>query len=180
MHGRTFNVKAAAAALAFVTLASIVTTSQLAAQEKKPNAATQAAREYQFEIRPTIGVVFPTDPDGLDTGWDLGGSLRATPHNWPIDLQLDLMVVDLGSSLFQATIEAVYDFGSTTSAFRPYLIGGLGIYDGNFGLNAGIGVDFAVVHAPFGFFAETRYHRVFDDDNDVGFIPINAGIRLRF
>jgi len=164
-----------------VTMATtIAIPSQLAAQEKKPSAATQAAREYKFEIRPAIGVVFPTDPDGLDTGWDIGGGLRATPHNWPISLQLDLMVVDLGSSLFQATIEAVYDFGSSSSAFRPYLIGGLGIYDGNFGLNGGIGVDFAIVNAPFGFFAETRYHRVFDDPSDVGFIPINAGIRLRF
>jgi hypothetical protein len=125
-------------------------------------------------------VVFPTDPDGLDTGWDIGAGLRATPTNWPIALQLDLMVVDLGSSLFQATIEAVYEFGSNSSAFRPYVIGGLGIYDGNFGLNAGLGVDFAIVDAPFGFFVESRYHRVFDDPSDVGFIPLNAGIRLRF
>jgi len=175
-----FAVKAALGGLLVTMATTIAIPSQLAAQEKKPSAATQAAREYKFEIRPAIGVVFPTDPDGLDTGWDIGGGLRATPHGWPISLQLDLMVVDLGSSLFQATIEAVYDFGSSSSAFRPYLIGGLGIYDGNFGLNGGIGVDFAIVNAPFGFFAETRYHRVFDDPSDVGFIPINAGIRLRF
>ena len=175
-----FAVRAALGGLLVTMATTIAIPSQLAAQEKKPSAATQAAREYKFEIRPAIGVVFPTDPDGLDTGWDIGGGLRATPHNWPISLQLDLMVVDLGSSLFQATIEAVYDFGSSSSAFRPYLIGGLGIYDGNFGLNGGIGVDFAIVNAPFGFFAETRYHRVFDDPSDVGFIPINAGIRLRF
>ena len=170
-----------AAAVTVVTVASAVATSHLAAQEeKKPSAATQAAREYKFEIRPAIGVVFPTAPDGLDTGWDIGAGLRATPHNWPISLQLDLMVIDLGSNLFQATIEAVYEFGSTSSAFRPYVIGGLGIYDGEFGLNAGLGVDFAIVNAPFGFFVESRYHRVFDDPSDVGFIPLNAGIRLRF
>lgn len=185
MHGLTYNLRTrlfhAAAAVSFVTLAAaIATPSDLAAQAKKPSAATQAAREYKFEIRPTIGVVFPTDPDGLDTGWDIGASLRATPHNWPIALQVDLLAVDLGSTIFQATIEAVYDFGSSSNAFRPYLIGGLGLYDGNFGLNGGIGVDFAVVNAPFGFFAETRYHRVFNDPTDVGFIPINAGIRIRF
>lgn len=184
MRRRSSNLRAQlirmAAAVTIVTVASTVATSHLAAQQKKPSAATQAAREYNFEIRPTIGVVFPTDPDGLDTGWDIGGSLRATPHNWPIALQLDLIVVDLGSSLFQATAEAVYGFGASGSNFRPYLIGGLGIYDGNFGLNAGIGVDFAIANAPFGFFAETRYHRVFDDASDVGFIPINAGIRIRF
>ena len=184
MRRRSSNLRAhlirVAAAVTIVTVASAVATSHLAAQQKKPSTATQTAREYNFEIRPAIGVVFPTDPDGLDTGWDIGGGLRATPHNWPIALQLDLMVVDLGSSLFQATIEAVYDFGSSSSSVRPYLIGGLGIYDGNFGLNGGIGADFAIGNAPFGFFLETRYHRVFDDPTDVGFIPINAGIRLRF
>ena len=185
MRRRSFDLRAhlirMAAAVTVVTVASAVATSSLAAQEKKPNAATQAAREYKFEIRPAIGVVFPTDPDGLDTGWDIGGGLRATPHNWPIALQLDLMVVDLGSSLFQATIEAVYDFGSADAAFRPYLIGGLGIYDGNFGLNGGIGVDFAVrERARSASSPRRRYHRVFDDPTDVGFIPINAGIRLRF
>jgi hypothetical protein len=175
-----FALRAALGGLLVTLATTVATPTHLAAQANKPNAATQAAREYKFEIRPTIGVVFPTDPDGLDTGWDIGAGIRATPHNWPIALQLDLMAVDLGSTLFQATIEAVYEFGATSNAFRPYLIGGLGLYDGNFGLNAGIGVDFAVVNAPFGFFAETRYHRVFDDASDVGFIPINAGIRIRF
>ena len=184
MQRGTYDLRALllrmAAAVTVVTVASTLATSGLAAQQKQPSHATQAAREYKFEIRPAIGVVFPTAPDDLDTGWDIGAGLRATPHNWPIALQLDLMVIDMGSNLFQATIEAVYEFGSTTSAFRPYLIGGLGIYDGDFGLNAGIGVDFAIVHAPFGFFAETRYHRVFEDPDDVGFIPLNAGILLRF
>ena len=184
MRRRTYALRAfllrVAAAVTVVTVASTVAPSSATAQEKKPSAATQAAREYKFEIRPAIGVVFPTAPDGLDTGWDIGAGLRATPTNWPIALQLDLMVIDLGSNLFQATIEAVYEFGSTSSAFRPYLIGGLGIYDGDFGLNGGIGVDFAIVNAPFGFFVEGRYHRVFEDPDDVGFIPLNAGIRLRF
>jgi hypothetical protein len=141
---------------------------------------TQAAREYHFELRPAIGVVFPTSPDGEDTGWDIGGSARVIPPKWNFGLQLDLFVVDLSSSLFQATIEAFYEFGDKTKAFRPYIIGGLGIYDGNFGINGGIGVDFAVVHAPFGFFAEARYHNVFTDGDDLGFIPLNAGIRIRF
>ncbi len=44
----------------------------------------------------------------------------------------------------------------------------------------GLGVDFAVVNAPVGFFVEARYHRVFDDAQDVGFIPLNAGVRIRF
>jgi len=181
MHQPGFALRAAVGGLLMTLATTVAMPSHLAAQQKKPSAATQAAREYNFEIRPTIGVVFPTSPDGLSTGWDIGASLRATPHNWPIALQLDLLAVDLNSTLFQATIEAVYEFGAkSNAAFHPYLIGGLGLYDGNFGLNAGIGFDFAVVNAPFGFFAETRFHRVFEDPEDISFIPINAGIRIRF
>ena len=186
MHGRTRELRSqlirAVAAVSLVTLATTVATpSHLAAQAKKPNAATQAAREYKFEIRPTIGVVFPTIPR-----WPRAPAGTSAPAfaprrtTGPSRCSSTCMAVDLNSTLFQATIGVVYDFGSSSNAFRPYLIGGLGLYDGNFGLNAGIGVDFAVVNAPFGFFAETRFHRVFDDPQDVSFIPINAGIRIRF
>ena len=150
-------------------------------QNKKPDTNLEkAARDYRFEVRPTIGVVFPTSPDGQDVGWDIGGSIRVVPPKWRVGLQLDLMLVDLASSLFQFTGDIVWQFGNPKSAFHPYLIGGLGLYDGDFGLNGGIGLDFAVVNAPFGFFVESRYHAVFEHRQDVGFIPLNAGIRLRF
>lgn len=178
-----------AALVGMIALLSAVSVGAATAQQpaKKPaqkpasgDPLKQAAREYNFEIRPTIGVVFPTDPDGLDTGWDIGASLRATPPGWDIGLQVDFLLVDLGENLFQATADALYQFSSAKAAFRPYIIAGLGLYDGNFGLNGGLGVDFAVVNAPVGFFLEARYHRVFDDPQDVGFIPLNAGVRIRF
>ena len=150
------------------------------AQKKSDSNLEKAAKEYSFEVRPTIGVVFPTSPDGQDVGWDIGGSLRATPPKWDVGLQVDFMLVDLGSSIFQATADIFWEFGNKTSAFHPYIIGGLGLYDGDFGLNGGLGLDFAVVNAPFGFFVESRYHAVFEDGPDLGFIPLNAGIRLRF
>lgn len=170
-------------AVASVGMAAAVVAPALNAQQttkKSGDPLKQAAREYSFEIRPTIGVVFPVDPDGLDTGWDLGASFRATPPNWDVGLQLDLIYLDLNSGVFQATAEVFYEFSDNDDAFRPYIIGGLGIYDGNFGLNAGLGVDFAVVNSPVGFFLESRFHRVFDDPTDVSFIPINAGVRIRF
>lgn len=179
MHLESSALRGAVGALIVTLAASVATPAHLTAQQKQ-GSASKTAREYNFEIRPAIGVVFPTSPDGLDTGWDIGGGLRITPPGWDVGLQLDLMAIDLNSTLFQATLEAVYQFGSSTNAFRPYIIGGLGIYDGDFGLNAGLGVDFAVVNAPFGFFAETRFHRVFEDPDDVSFIPINVGIRIRF
>jgi hypothetical protein len=149
----------------------------LLAQQSDP--LTQAAREYRFEIRPTIGVVFPLDPDGLGTGWDIGASVRAMPPAWPIGVQLDFIVIDLEGSLFQFAANAVYQF-SSSSSLRPYLIGGLGLYDGDFGVNAGVGLDFAVTGAPIGFFAEGRFHRVFGDPSDLSLFPLNGGVRIRF
>lgn len=140
---------------------------------------SQTAKTYSFEIRPAVGVVFPLSPDELDTGWDIGGSLRAIPPTWPIGLQLDLFYVDVGSDFFQASLDALYQF-PTASGFDPYVIGGLGLYDGNFGLNAGVGADFAVTGSPLGFFVEGRFHLIFSDGDDVSIFPLNAGVRLRF
>lgn len=147
--------------------------------QKSESNLSKAAKEYNFEIRPTIGIVFPTSSD-LDVGWDIGGSLRAKPPKWDVGLQLDFMYVDIGASLFQATADVYWQWGSETAKLHPYIIGGIGLYDGTFGLNAGIGADFAVPGAPVGFFAESRFHRVFTDPDDYGFIPINVGVRLRF
>ncbi len=182
------NRAAVLVAMALLTMASVMRAPALSAQQPgnapaKPASGdplTQAAREYKFEIRPTIGVVFPTSPDYLDTGWDIGASLRATPPSWPVGLQLDFIFIDLNSTLFQATADVFYEFSSKDDAFRPYVIGGLGIYDGDFGVNAGVGVDFAVVNSPVGFFLEGRFHAIFEDPDDVTLIPINAGVRIRF
>lgn len=163
------------AVVALVALQALPST--LLAQKTDP--VVQAARDYRFEIRPTIGVVFPLDPDGLETGWNIGAGLRALPPSWPIGVQLDLMMIDVGGSLFHIAANAVYRF-SSSSSLRPYLIGGLGLYDGDFGVNAGVGLDFAVKDAPIGFFAEGRFHRVFGDPTDVSLFPLNAGVRIRF
>ena len=163
---------AAAALLAAVVPA-------VAVAQKSESSLGKAAKEYNFEIRPTVGIVFPTSSD-LDVGFDIGGSLRAKPPAWDIGLQLDFMYVDIGGSLFQATADVFWQWGSAEAKLHPYIIGGIGLYDGTFGLNAGIGADFAVPGAPVGFFAESRFHRVFTDPDDYGFIPVNVGVRLRF
>ncbi len=144
----------------------------------KPSPLKAAAKEYSFEIRPTIGLVIPLAPTG-DVGWDIGGSFRVKPPSWPLGLQMDLIWIDLSGSLFQFTLDGVYQFGASAS-FAPYAIAGLGMYDGEFGLNAGLGADFAISGSPIGFFAETRFHVVFEPGDDLNLLPINAGVRIRF
>ncbi|HEX6433621.1 MAG TPA: hypothetical protein VFZ87_05250, partial [Gemmatimonadales bacterium] len=82
---------------------------------------------------------------------------------------------------------------SEESTFRPYLIGGGGVYNSKvtgsddpgdvlpggetkFGINAGAGFDFKAGAA--GLFVEGRFHNVFTEGSNTQFIPITLGIRL--
>ena len=170
-------IRSAAVLLGLIALASRVE-AQAAAQPKQ-SPLKAAATEYSFEIRPTIGLVIPLAPSG-DVGWDIGGSFRVRPPSWPIGLQLDLIWIDLDYSLFQFTADAFFPFATGSESFEPYVIGGLGMYDGEFGINAGVGADFAISGSPIGFFAETRFHVVFEPGDNPNLLPINAGVRIRF
>ena len=151
----------------------------LAASAASAQDLGKTAKAYNFEIRPAIGVVFGLSDD-IGTGWDIGGGLRAMPAKWPIGLQLDLMVIDVGGSVFQASASAVYPLSTASETFDPYLIGGIGLYDGDFGVNAGVGADFAISGSPLGFFAETRFHLVWPSGGSYSILPVNAGVRIRF
>jgi hypothetical protein len=139
----------------------------------------KTAEAYRFEIRPAIGVVFGLSDD-IGTGWNIGGGLRAKPANWPVGVQVDLMIIDIGGSVFQASASAVYSLSTASPTFDPYLIGGIGLYDGDFGINAGVGADFAIKGSPLGFFAETRFHLVWPSGGSYTILPVNAGVRIRF
>ena len=103
---------------------------------------------------------------------------------------------DQSSQIIQGTANLVYKFKtSEESSFRPYLLGGVGLYnfktvggddvvapgDGDtstdFGLNGGAGFD--IKTSGIGLFVEGRFHNVFGDGgSDAQFIPITVGIRL--
>jgi hypothetical protein len=152
----------------------------LAASTMSAQDLGKTAKNYNFEIRPTIGVVFGLSDD-IGTGWDIGGSLRAMPKTWPVGVQLDLILIDIEStSVFQFTPAVVYPLSTASETFDPYLIGGLGLYDGDFGINAGVGADIAISGSPLGFFAETRFHNVFASGNSYSLLPVNVGVRIRF
>jgi len=107
----------------------------------------------------------------------------------------DAISTDLSNQILQGTANLVYKFKtSEESTFRPYLIGGVGVYnfktvggddvaapgEGNtstdFGLNGGAGFD--IKTSGIGLFLEGRFHNVFTDASDAQFIPITLGIRL--
>jgi hypothetical protein len=129
-----------------------------------------------------------------------------TPSSFPLGIQIDGMYQrlkfddvipgDRSSQIIQGTANLVYKFKtSEESTFRPYIIGGAGVYNfkavggddvsppgegdtsTEFGINAGAGFDFKAGGA--GLFVEGRFHNVFGDGaSDAQFIPITVGIRL--
>lgn len=160
-----------------VAAAALVTFAATAASAQD---ISKTAKAYNFEIRPAIGVVFGLTDD-IGTGWNIGGGFRAMPKTWPVGVQLDLMVIDIeSSSLFQISGSAVYPLSTASETFDPYLIGGIGLYDGDFGINVGAGADFAISGSPLGFFAETRFHVVWPSGGSYTILPVNAGVRIRF
>jgi hypothetical protein len=107
---------------------------------------------------------------------------------------------DVNYQLISGSANVVYEFAtSDETRFRPYLIGGGGVYNVDlggedadlfdtegqtkFGVNAGAGFNFAFGNV--GLFLEGRFHNVFDafgggeaDGTNLNFIPITLGLRF--
>lgn len=152
------------------------------------------------------GLGFPLDEfdDSNKMGWHGLAAISFVPNGWPVGIQIDGQYqqyrIDASESLKDrfliGTGNIVFKFKSSEeSTFRPYLIGGGGVYNikatgtddlgglidtdnsfTEFGINAGAGFDFKAGGA--GLFVEGRFHNVFSDGPNVKFIPITVGIRL--
>src|SRR4051812_36457163 len=162
------------------------------------------AQGAEFSIGAGATVPLDTYGDVVKTGYHGLVGVSFTPSAFPLGIQIDGMydrlkqeasVGDRTSQIIQGTANLVYKFKtSEESAFRPYLIGGVGVYnfkvvggsdvaapgEGNtstdFGLNGGAGFD--IKASGIGLFVEGRFHNVFVGGSDTKFIPITAGIRL--
>ena len=152
------------------------------------------------------GVVVPSGSmaDLNSTGYTGQASLRMQPAASPLGFQVDGFYTRLGlqndidghSQMIGGTANAVYAF-SGASAARPYLIGGLGVYntkltldgfgsgsDTKFGANAGAGFDFKLGAASL--YAEGRFHTIFKaavdaetlQETTAYMIPITVGLRF--
>jgi outer membrane protein W len=152
------------------------------------------------------GVVVPSGSmaDLNSTGYTGQASLRMLPATSPLGFQVDGFYTRLGlqndieghSQMIGGTANAVYAF-SGASAARPYLIGGLGVYntkltldgfgsgsDTKFGANAGAGFDFKLGAASL--YAEGRFHTIFKaavdaetlQETTAYMIPITVGLRF--
>ena len=167
-----------------------------------PMARAQASGTgVEFALGGGVSIPSGDFDDASKLGWHGLAALSIVPQNLPIGFQIDGSFsrlsdespADLQAQLIYGTGNLVYKFKtSDETVFRPYLIGGGGVYnldvkgddadvfDGEsetkFGLNAGAGFDFKF--GSVGLFVEGRFHNVFTEDSDTQFIPITAGIRF--
>ena len=169
--------------------------------------SAQAAHAQGMSFGFGGGVVVPTGTlsDGTSTGYTGSALVRLQPPASPVGFQVDAFYtrfdlqggVDGHSRMIGGTANAVFAFPGASMA-RPYLIGGLGLYNGKttitggpslgsqtkFGINAGAGFDFGLGKAKL--FAEGRFHAIMKGTVDpttgnekaAYMIPLTVGLRF--
>jgi hypothetical protein len=163
-------------------------------------AAPAVAQGAEFSLGGGVTSPLGDFDDGAKLGWHGTGAVSYVPQNLPVGFQLDGTFSrlsdetpdDVKAQLIYGTGNVFYRFQtSEQTRFRPYLIGGGGVYnldakgedvDPNaesqtkFGLNAGAGFDYKA--GAVGVFVEGRFHTVFTENDNTNFIPITLGIRF--
>lgn len=154
----------------------------------------------EFSLGGGLSVPLGDFDDFAKLGWQGTAAVSFVPANLPVGFQVDGSYsqfsddtpLDIKSQLIYGTGNVVYKFATAEdSRFRPYVIGGVGVYnlkptgddvlgdpgsETKFGINAGAGFDVKAGGA--GLFIEGRFHNVFTEGSNTQFIPLTVGIRL--
>lgn len=165
------------------------------------SASALHAQGAEFSLGGGVDLPLGDFDDVAKLGFHGLAGVSVVPADWPVGIQVDgsysqfkddaLLNVDK-YQLIYGTANIVYKFKtSEESRFRPYLIGGGGVYnfkskgDGasgidasetKFGINAGAGFDIKAGSA--GLFVEGRFHDVFTTGPNTKFIPLTIGVRF--
>jgi hypothetical protein len=165
------------------------------------------AQGAEFSLGGGVGLPLDQFDSTAKVGWHGLAAVSFVPTGWPVGIQIDGSYQQfnlddeafpgfsgLKNRLIMGTGNIVFKFKtSEESSFRPYLIGGAGVYNSKitgaddpgdvlpggetkFGLNAGAGFD--IKTSGIGLFVEGRFHNVFFEGDNLKFIPITLGIRL--
>lgn len=157
----------------------------------------QAERTQQTERRFGIGLgtTMPMGDYGdLDRmGLNLLGVFETPLAKGPVDLRLDGLysttshdVASGSTGILGGTASALYHFSAPRAQARPYILGGLGIYNVDFGAESqtkvgfafGGGVKFGV--GALNAFAETRYASVETSGLSTNFVPLTVGLMFHY
>ena len=156
-------------------------------------AVSPANAQRRTSLGIAAGATIPTGilGDATSVGYHVLGTLAISgTASSPLGFRVDGMYnglsgKDNGPDLKLWTVNGnlVYAFPGGMTA-TPYIIAGAGWYnakaegadesDGNFGINGGVGLRFAL--SGFSTFAEARFHNVFSDPESTRIIPLTFGI----
>ena len=160
-------------------------------------AASPATAQRRTALGIAAGATIPTGEigDATSVGYHILGTLAISgTASSPLGFRIDGMYnglsgKDLGPvegpdvKVWTINGNLVYAIPGRTTV-TPYIIGGAGWYnakaegadesDGNFGINGGVGLRFAL--SGFSTFAEARFHNVFSDPESIQIIPLTFGI----
>jgi opacity protein-like surface antigen len=139
--------------------------------------------------------------EGLNSGFNVTGHVYFKPASLQsIRLRGDVSFDRFSVDGFDANVRslgftgnAIYDFPTQSSSMvKPYIVGGLGLYnskfsesvgafegsasDTNLGIQAGAGLTFQL--SGFSTFAEARLVNIFSDNTSTRFVPIVFGVRF--
>ena len=150
----------------------------------------------EFSLGGGVGIPLGTYDDLVKIGWQGGAAVSFTPRTIPVAIRLDgnyaqfsdETPLDIKNQLIYGTANAVYRFQSSEgSRFKPYLIGGGGVYNSKatgddalegstteFGINLGAGFQFEA--GGTGLFLEGRWHNIFLEGDNVKFLPLTIGV----
>lgn len=160
------------------------------------------AQGVEFSLGGGLSIPTGDFDDVAKLGWQGTAAVSFVPRNGAVGFQFDGTYsrfgvdggFDVNQQFIYATGNGVYKFLSAeeNGSFRPYLIGGLGLYNlkltgddapafgedsqTKFGINAGAGFDVKMGGASL--FIEGRFHNVFADPSSRQFIPLTLGIRF--
>lgn len=156
------------------------------------HAQSQPTEGIRFGVGGGLTLPMGTFGDVDKAGWHLVGLIQFPISHSPIHFRADAMYGQtshksgLGSgstTLTGATADLLYHLGDRAAKVRPYVLGGLGFYNVDFGggssqsklafgLGGGILFGVGTMHA----FLEGRYMSVQTSGSSLNFLPISVGV----
>ena len=158
------------------------------------------AHDAAAQVRLSVagGPSFPVShlADEMNTGFNVLVGAGLSVPVLPVGLRVDGMLNQFPEAghdgnfrVISGSVNAILDIPMVVA--RPYIIGGLGVYNSRFtddhdhgdegsttNLGANIGAGVRVGLQGISVFAETRLHNIFSEGEQARFIPLSVGIRL--
>ncbi len=166
----------------------------------------QAQTEWNIGIVGGWSVPTQSANDLYTAGYNIGGTIRVLPNNWPIGIQLDgayhhfnrkeLNTLDLGLNIKSLFLNAVFPVTFEASPLVPYLVGGVGLANlsvedprtiapfettTQVALDLGGGLEFRGWTSVFAPFIDVRLMGIFGSDpRETSYLMFNVGGKLVF